>query len=83
MIKNGWTVRQAESFARDFKTPSATKERSIQRSSTSNELTRDLESYFGTKVSIHHHAKGGKLQIEFYSDEDLDRIYKAIKDVQA
>lgn len=80
IIKNDWTVRQTESFARDFKAPSATKERSIQRSSSSNDLTRDLESYFGTKVSIHHTAKGGRLQIEFYSDEDLDRIYKAIKE---
>lgn len=79
IIKNGWTVRQAEAFARDFKAPTASKEKAIERVSDTNDLTKDLGAYLGTKVTIYRTAKGGKLQIEYYSDEELDRIYRAIK----
>jgi hypothetical protein len=31
-----------------------------------------------TKVSISLNAKGGKVQLRFFSEEELQRIYKAI-----
>ncbi|MBW3537952.1 ParB/RepB/Spo0J family partition protein [Candidatus Parcubacteria bacterium] len=78
MIERGWTVRQAEAFARDFR-GAATPGRALERSAGTNDLTRNLGEYLGAKVSLVRTAKGGRLQIEFYSDEELDRIYNAIK----
>ncbi len=49
------------------------------RLATTSELTMSLGRYLGTKVSQAYTAKGGKLIIEYYSEEELDRIYKAIR----
>jgi ParB family chromosome partitioning protein len=38
-----------------------------------------MEERLGTKVKIHEGSKGkGKIEIEYYSAEDLDRIYEVI-----
>ncbi len=42
-------------------------------------LEEDLGRYFGTKVAIKRHGKKGKLEIEFYTDEDLDRLLGLFK----
>ena len=31
-----------------------------------------LEQCFGTKVKIHHGVKKGKIEIEYYGNDDLD-----------
>jgi len=34
-----------------------------------------LRNVLGTHVRLHHKkGKGGKIEIEYYSDEDLDRL---------
>jgi len=39
----------------------------------------ELERVLGTKVHLLQGAKGaGRLMIEYYSQDDLDRIYSAI-----
>lgn len=43
-----------------------------------NDLKYKLENYFGTKVSINNNHNKGKIQIEYYSVEDLDRILNLI-----
>ena len=79
MQKNQWTVRQSEEYARAFKGASGTHEKAAARIASTNDLTRSLGDYLGTKVTQTTSAKGGKLVIEYYSDEELDRIYQAIK----
>lgn len=37
-------------------------------------ISDDLSRIFGTKVRIKHHGKKGKVEIEFYGSEDLDRL---------
>jgi len=37
-------------------------------------ITEDLSRRFGTKVQIKRRGKKGKLEIEFYSNDDLDRL---------
>ena len=40
---------------------------------------QELERAFGTKVRIIEKAKrGGRIEIDYYSQEDLDRIYGMI-----
>ena len=40
---------------------------------------QDMENALGTKVKIHEGARGrGKIEIEYYSQDDLDRIYDLI-----
>lgn len=43
------------------------------------EVESNLSSKFGTKVKIHEGAKKGKIEIEYYSKEDLERILFELK----
>ncbi len=42
-------------------------------------IQEDLGRFFGTKVRIMRRGKKGKLEIEFYGDEDFDRILSLLK----
>ena len=37
-------------------------------------LAEDLSRHFGTKVAIQRRGQRGKVEIEFYNDQDLDRL---------
>ncbi|MDV3427914.1 MAG: ParB/RepB/Spo0J family partition protein [Bacillota bacterium] len=39
-----------------------------------NDIKSRLEGYFGTKVSLNSNKDKGKIEIEYYSSEDLERI---------
>lgn len=77
--RNHWTVRQSEEFARGFRGKTGTKEKAAARIAAVNQLTMNLGDYLGAKVTQVRTAKGGKLVIEYYSEEELERIYKAIR----
>jgi ParB family chromosome partitioning protein len=42
------------------------------------ELQEELQQALGTKVIIKPSGEGGKIEIDYYSDEDLDRIYEKL-----
>ncbi len=42
-------------------------------------IAQDLSRLFGTRVQIRRRGKKGKLEFEFYSDEDLDRLLGLIQ----
>ncbi|MFD5708012.1 chromosome partitioning protein ParB, partial [Bacillus subtilis] len=39
-----------------------------------------LQNYFGTTVNIKRQKKKGKIEIEFFSNEDLDRILELLSE---
>lgn len=43
-----------------------------------NEIVETMKRTLGTKVQLVTRGSGGRLIIEYYSDQDLDRIYRAI-----
>jgi ParB family chromosome partitioning protein len=43
------------------------------------DLEKQLQQIFGTKVKIFAYKKRGRIQIEYYSDEDRERIIKILK----
>ena len=76
IIEDGLNVRQAEKLAKELqKEPKPTRKKEI--SPYEIELKRiqsQLESHLGTKVKITHGNKKGKIEIEYYGTDDLDRI---------
>jgi ParB family chromosome partitioning protein len=40
------------------------------------QVTNELRAALGTKVEIVRRRRGGRIQIEFYSDEDFERLYE-------
>lgn len=78
IVKNSWTVRQAEAFARDFKRKTSTVDKVAAKQAAHNEVTESISKQLKTPVSIQRTAKGGKLLIAFSSDKELERLKKAI-----
>ncbi len=82
IIKKGLSVREAEAIAKRWsekpkKSVTPVKKRSDLESQLSS-LQDSLRKYLGTKVLITQKDKKGKIEIEYYSHEDLERIVEAI-----
>jgi ParB family chromosome partitioning protein len=82
IIKKGLSVREAEALAKRWsekpkKTTPPAKGKGDLESQLSS-LQDSLRKYLGTKVQITSKGKRGKIEIEYYSHEDLERIVEAI-----
>lgn len=78
--KDGMSVRQIEDLAREEKNPSGKKpvKRKI-KSADEKRVEEDLKNALGTKVSLNRKGKGGKIEIEFYSPDDLERLIELLR----
>jgi len=80
VIERELSVRQTEELVRRLREEpaAATKARTAGQAPADAELERvesDLRSALGTKVSIARSRRGGRIIIEFYSDEELSRLF--------
>lgn len=77
IINHGLSVRQTEELVYGKKEKS--KKGKLKRSHPKFlEIENTLKQFFGTKVNILHGKKRGRIEIEFYSDEDLSRILELL-----
>ena len=80
IIKDNLNVRQAEAMSKQLNKPKS-KPPAPKNDAISVEiqsLQERLSSGFGTKVKISHGKKRGKIEIEYYGNDDLDRILNII-----
>jgi len=79
ILKHGWSVRQAEQFVTSlkegFKETAATRQRMSTQTPATVELSQKLG---GSPVHIRRTAKGGRLEIGFKSDEELEKILTSL-----
>lgn len=76
IVTKGLSVREAESLAKRIGKPKrkTTHTRDPQIASLEERLKQSL----GTKVKIHHKGKRGRIEIEYYSLDDLDRLLEIL-----
>lgn len=75
ILKDGLSVRQAEQLLRAEKPSKTATVKKIQSSDPHMQLMEEeLQRALGTRVRITPSGKGGHLDIEYYSSEDLERI---------
>lgn len=72
IVTKGLSVREAEALARRF--PKQKKRHSRQKDPQVASLEERLKQSLGTKVRIQHKGKRGKIEIEYYSLDELDRL---------
>ncbi|MDB5170808.1 MAG: hypothetical protein JWO35_502 [Candidatus Saccharibacteria bacterium] len=72
--EQGWSVRQAERFVSSVKAGVKDTTKARERVSTETPVTKILSKKLGTPVNIRRTAKGGKLEISFKTDAELDKI---------
>jgi len=81
VVKKGLSVRETEDLIRSLKEekkkPKAAKNSSEDRYMMS--LAEDLSRHFGTKIMIKKRGQRGKVEIEFYSNDDLDRLINRLR----
>lgn len=78
IIKNSWSVRQAERYVTAQKQGLKTSRSAQKRVATSNPQTEKLGKVLHAPVSLRRTAKGGKLEITFKNDADLKRIIASL-----
>ena len=76
IVKKGLSVREAEALSARLKNP--TKEKKARLGHELKAVEEKLKKALGTKVSIASKSKGGRITIEYYSTEELDRILEKI-----
>lgn len=74
IIEQGWSVRQAERFVTSVKQGVKEVQKARARTEAETPATRKLSKQIGYPVTVKRTAKGGKLEIGFKTDEELNRI---------
>ena len=75
--KDGLSVRQIELMAKETNAP-ARKAPKVKKSADEKKIEEDMKNALGTKVNLNRKGKKGKIEIEFYSDEELERLIELI-----
>ncbi len=73
IIKNGWSVRQAEQFVNSQKPAGQAKKRGSS-SQTSTEAHEQLSQKLGAETTIVRTKKGGRIVVSFKDDQQLQEI---------
>ncbi len=77
VIHRGLSVREAEKLAK--KCQASTKKIKASKKNSLDYLEDELRTVFGTKVHVKLKGKGGRVEIEFYSMDELDRLVELMR----
>ena len=81
IVEKGLSVRDVERLIKDYtkaKKPEKKRTGLAQRDPNTREAEDRLRMALGTKVRIARKGRGGQLEISFYSEEELGRIYEVL-----
>ncbi len=76
VVARGLSVRQTEELARRARSADKPDKRPRTTSPDVERLERGLREALATKVTLSSARKGGRITIEYYDEDDLDRIYE-------
>jgi ParB family chromosome partitioning protein len=81
VVRKDLSVRETEDLIRSLK--GEKKKPKVSRKSNEDlyllSLADDLSRHFGTKVVIKQRGQSGRVEIEFYSNDDLDRLIQRLQ----
>ena len=78
------SVRETEKLVKALKNPKKEKKNQIiEHTFVYDNIEEQMKNIIGTKVSVNPKANGkGKIEIEYYSEEELERIYDLIMTIR-
>lgn len=80
VVKNDLSVRQLEELVKNLRVSRETKvKKPLKKEAGLVQLEERLRNKFGTAVQIKKGNKKGKIEIEFYSNEDLQRLLELLE----
>lgn len=77
---NQMTVREMEKSVRAFLNPKPAKEARKEECKELHELVSNMQRTFATKVSAMGNANKGRIYIDYFTSDDLDRICNLVED---
>lgn len=79
-IDEGMSVRDAESYIRNYDKMKLLRSKERKKDIFLADLEKEIGGYLGTKVTFRQKNKNrGKIEIEYYNQDDLDRILEILK----
>lgn len=81
-VKEGLSVREVEKKVKDYFDPPEVKAKKKERQELSaelKELISDMQRVFGTKVNAIGNDKKGRIYIDYYTRDDLDRLSELLE----
>lgn len=79
-MKENLNVRQLEALVQRLNENVPRETKKVPKDIFTKEKESELREIFGTAVSIVKNKDKGKIEIEFYSDDDLERILQLLED---
>ncbi len=81
IIEDSLNVRQAEALAKQLQRKAPQKKPKVKTAYDIEieSLQNKLSTAMGTKVKINHSPKKGKIEIEYYGNDDLERVLEFFK----
>ena len=74
-VKGAWSVRQAEQKVKEFLNKKPAKKAPVKkRIAEFDRIEESIRMHMGTKVKINGNEKKGKIEIEYFNRDDLERI---------
>lgn len=79
-VKEGISVREIEKLIKEQNAPKKRNPRKrAEKNADVKKVEEDLKQIMGTKVSLNQTGKKGKIEIEYYSREELERLIELLK----
>lgn len=78
VIAQDLSVRQTEEFVRRIREPRMPNRTPVVRDADAERVEEDLRRALGTKVRLARARRGGRIVIDYYTDEELGRLYERL-----
>ena len=84
VIDGQLSVRQTEALIKTLQKEKKEKAKPVGEdiSLYLGELEKDLSGRFGRKVKIAHKGKKGRIELEYYGDQDLERLLAVLQSLE-
>ena len=85
IVSKGLSVRQVEEIIKDMHRLSSSTTTTVTRTSKDPNITdleNSIQKILGTKVKMVGSYDKGKIEINYYSSEDLDRLIELIRSLE-
>lgn len=81
IIEEGLSVRKVEELVAGIGKPKKKPVKKVKSADTVL-VERELKELYGTKVTVHQKGKKGKIELEYYSEDELNRLIELLKSVE-
>ena len=78
-VKKGLSVRDIEQAVKEYLTPPEKKKQKVELSAELRDLVSNMQRTFGTKVNAIGNDNKGRIYIDYYTRDDLDRLAELLE----